>query len=64
MPLKSFRAYTYRSTALPLAVGAWTCVRNWDFVRKRDRIGKHVITGRVQDREVVAIIISDLLVQI
>jgi hypothetical protein len=30
-------------------------------VRKRDRIGKHVITGRVQDREVIAIIISDLL---
>lgn len=37
------------------------CVRYWDFVRKRDRIGKHIITGSLKEREVLACIISILL---
>jgi hypothetical protein len=34
------------------------CVRYWDFVRKRDRTGKHIMAGSLQEREVLACIIT------
>jgi hypothetical protein len=36
-------------------------MRYWDVVRKRNSIGRHVMTGSVKERAVVACIISMLL---
>ena len=36
-------------------------VRYWDVVRQRNRTGRHIITGSLKEREVLACIISILL---